>query len=267
MSKAGRPRLRDLQRWFTSVTTHPEGLLEGQRLERLVTPGPQLSALDRLQIYNDAYFARLVECLTDDYPALAYALGEGDFNALGRAYIAQFPSRSPSLNAYGKQLAAFCRTLSQPWADFAADLARLEWALVEVVHEPIAAGLSSEALAALPASRWQTARLLPSPALRVLRFDYPVNQFYQAFRDEQQPELAGRAASSTAVYRLGHALWRMDLDPRAATLLEDLLAGATLPGAVAALESGNRGASEELAQLLPQWLGAWVQSGFFRGIA
>jgi hypothetical protein len=265
MTKAA-PRLRELQRWFASVATHPQGLLEGQRLERLLTPGPQLSARERLQIYNDGYFARLLECLADDYPAVRYALGEDDFAQLARAYIAQFPSRSPSLNAYGKPMAAFCRTLSQPWADFAADLARLEWALVEIVHEPISTGLTSETLAALPPSRWQAARLVPSRCLRVLSFDYPVNHFFQAFRDEQSPDVPARAASSTAVYRQGQALWRMDLDPRAALLLEDLVAGAPLAAAVAALEGRSRAAGDELAQLLPQWLGSWVQSGFFRGI-
>ena len=266
MTKAA-PRLRELQRWFASVTTRPEGVLDGPSPERLVTAGPQLSGLQRLQIYNDGYFARLRECLADDYPALRYALGEDGFAELARAYIAQFPSRSPSLNAYGKPMAAFCRTLSEPWADFAADLARLEWALVEIVHEPISPGLSPEALAALPPSRWQAARLVPSRCLRVLSFDYPVNQFFQAFRDEQAPEMPGRAASSAAIYRQGHALWRMDLDPRAALLLEDLISGAPLAAAVTALESRSRAAGEELAQLLPQWLGSWVQCGFFRAIS
>ena len=58
MTAASAPSLRELQRWFASVTTHPQGVLEGhpnprrsQKLERLVTPGPQLSAIDRVQIY------------------------------------------------------------------------------------------------------------------------------------------------------------------------------------------------------------------------
>lgn len=275
MSAARAPRLRELQRWFASVTTHPQGVLQGhvsrernQKLERLVTPGPWLSAIERVQIYNDGYFARLVECLTDDYPALSHALGETSFAALARTYIEAYPSRSRSLNAYGQHLAAFCRTRAQPWAGFAADLARLEWALVEVVHEPRSESMAADALARIPAARWQTARLLPSRALRLLTFDYPVNDFFQAFRDEKAPQIPERAASAVAVYRQGLTLWRMSLEPRAAQLLKDLTFGVPLAVAVATLESRSlaAGTSHELAQLLPQWLGSWVQSGFFRGV-
>lgn len=275
MTSASAPGLRELQRWFASVTTHPEGVLEGhasrgrnQKLERLVTPGPQLSAIDRVQIYNDGYFARLVECLTDDYPALSYALGEETFSSLTRAYIEKYPSRSRSLNAYGQQMAAFCRTRTEPWAGFAAALARLEWALVEVVHEPASESLAPDALATIPAARWQTARLLPSRGLRLLGFDYPVNDFFQAFRDERAPEMPERCATATAVYRQGLALWRMGLEPRAALLLKDLVSGVPLAVAVATLETRSQaaGTSDELARLLPHWLGSWVQSGFFRGV-
>lgn len=275
MTSSSAPGLRELQRWFASVTTHPEGVLEGhlnpgrsKKLERLVTPGPQLSAIDRVQIYADGYFARLVECLTDDYPALSYALGEEEYSSLARAYIESYPSRSRSLNAYGAQMAAFCRARPEAWASFAADLARLEWALVEVVHEPASEGLAPDALATIPAVRWQTARLLPSRGLRLLSFDYPVNDFFQAFRDERAPEMPGRAPTATVVYRQGLALWRMGLEPQAALLLKDLLSSVPLAVAVATLEARSHaaGTSEELARQLPHWLGSWVHSGFFRGV-
>jgi len=234
----------------------------------LVTPGPQLSAIERVQIYNDGYFARLVECLTDDYPALSYALGEETFASLARGYIEKQPSRSRSLNAYGQHMAAFCKTRPEPWAAFGADLARLEWALVEVVHEPASESLAPDALAAIPAAAWQTARLLPSPGLRLLGFDYPVNDFFQAFRDQLSPEMPDRAPTATVIYRQGLGLWRMGLEPRAALLLNDLLSGVPLAKAVATLETRSRpvGSSDELARLLPRWLGSWVQSGFFRSV-
>jgi hypothetical protein len=267
VNAASAPSLRELQRWLTSVCTHPDGLLSGglpswrsQKLERLVKPGPRLSAMARVQIYNEGYFARLVECLADDYPALSYALGEETFSCLARGYIANHPSRSRSLNAYGQHMRRFCR--------FAADLARLEWALVEVVHEPVSESLAVDALATIPAARWQTARLLPSRALRVLGFDYPVNDFFRAFREERAPQLPLRAPSATAVYRQGLSLWRMDLEPRAALLLKDLVAGVPLAAAVARLETRGHaaGTNEELARLLPQWLSSWVQGGFFRRV-
>jgi hypothetical protein len=110
--------------------------------------------------------------------------------------------------------------------------------------------------------------LLPSRGLRLLGFDYPVNDFFQAFREERAPQMPERAATATAVYRRGLSLWRMSLEPRAARLLEDLVSGVPLAVAVAALETRSQvaGADPELASLLPQWLGSWVQSGFFRAV-
>src|SRR5437868_5469366 len=99
MTRATNVSLQQLQRWFASAISEPEGVsCDSQRslqLERLVTVGPRQSAAERLRIYHDGYFARLIECLSDDYPALRYALDEDAFNDLCRGYIAQEPSRSP----------------------------------------------------------------------------------------------------------------------------------------------------------------------------
>jgi hypothetical protein len=274
-------RLQQLQTWFASVSTHSGGVdagaLEANRalglpdddgVDRLVTAGPMLSAAERLQIYNDGYFARLIECLADDYPGLAYALGEDVFSSLAREYIEQKPSRSPSLNAYGGGMPAFCQGRPEPWAAFASDLSRLEWALVEAVHAPAASAIAPDALSSIPTSRWQSARLVPSLTLRVLRFDYPVGEYFQAFRDGRAPVLPEPRVSATAVYRHGLALWRMDLAATAALLLQDLVAGVPLASAVSALERRTRdpAAREELVQALPRWLGTWVSSGFFVAI-
>lgn len=257
--------LSELQGWFASAVTHADGVLDTESVETLVRRGPVLSATECVQIYNDGYFARLIECLVDDYPALAHALGEDTFASLAREYIQHRPSRSPSLNAFGQHLPAFCRTRGEPWAAFASDLARLEWALVEAVHAPAPDGVAPGALAAIPASAWQSARLVPSPALRVLRFDYPVGAYFQQFRDEAAPGLPERRPAATAVCRQSLTLWRVELTPSAVGLLDELVAGVSLGSAVAALELRTSDPAEraELARALPAWLGTWVSSGFF----
>jgi hypothetical protein len=272
----GELSLREALHWFAAASTHAGDVREGARIasralgrsvaiEQCLTDGPSLPAAERLEIYHAGYFGRLVECLADDYPALAYLLGEDGFSSLARAYIEKFPSRSPSLNAYGAGMAAFCRAWPDPRAPFATDLARLEWALVEVVHAPSVSGLDASALSALPAERWQTARFTPSPTLRLLRFDFPVNEYFQDFRDGAEPRLPERRATATVVNRRGLPVERMDLEPVAALLLEDLLAGCPLDSAIAELERRARGVPD-LAEKLPAWLGSWVLNGFFAAI-
>ena len=268
--------LYEQQYWFLTASTHAAGVNRGAEIgalglgrplliEHMLTDGPNLPAASRFQIYNDGYFARLIECLADDYPALAHLLGADEFETLARAYIEKHPSRSPSLNAYGAHMSSFVRARSKPWASFAADLARLEWALAEVVHAPSTASLGPAALAAIPPARLRTARLTRSPTLRVLSFDYPVNRYFQAFCDDEASERPERRTSTTAIYRRDLTIWRMDLEPAAAMLLEDLVAGAPLDSAIAELERRTKDA-EDLATRLPRWLGAWVSNGFFSAI-
>jgi hypothetical protein len=272
MNLASARSLRQLQRWFVSVSTNPEGppsgAASGAPLERLVTRGPRLSAAERLAIYHDGYYARLEECLKDDYPALAYALGDERFSELSRAYVDQHPSRSPSLNRFGQAFARFCRDREEPWSAFAADLARLEWALVEIVHEAAAPPLTQASLSALPQDRLGRARLLPNEALRLVACDYPVNVFYQSFRDGALPERPSRSPSVVLVYRQGLSLWRQELEPRAALLLQDLMRGSPLDQAIASLELRYAGDPDlmELPNQVARWLGSWIAGGLFRAV-
>lgn len=274
MTKSGLS-LRTLQRWFVAEITRVEAasgvteLARSRRVERRLTRGPEQSAAERLRIYRDGYVARLTEALSDDYPALHFALGDTVFEELARDYIDRHPSRSFSLNAYGRNMSELCEQRQEAWAKFAADLARLEWALVEVVHEATFESLTPQRLASLSEAELSRSRLVPNPALRVLSFEHPVNAFFQAFREDAAPARPAPAPTAVAVHRSGLALWRMPLDPSAACLLSDLVAGSSLESAISSLE--RRAQSDalrtELLRRLPEWLGAWMQSGFFVDIA
>lgn len=264
--------LREAQEWFAGAITTPESdpsVVSAEGAAQELTAGPRLSPLERLDVYRTAYHARLVECLADDYPALQAALGGRTFEALCRAYIARHPSASPNLNAYGAGMPAFCRAeTALDDRAFAADLATLEWAIVEVIHAPGAAPLTPERLAEVPAAAWAGARLEATPAFRLVRAAYPVNRFFQAFRDGEDLAVPAASPSTTAVYRSGPTVWRMDLTAPMAMLLERLVAGDALESAL------NRAATamddvpqDVLGQRLMAWFQGWVSGGLFTGIA
>jgi hypothetical protein len=277
----GDASLRALEEWFIEAVTSP---CDGDQLaadaRQVLTPGPKLDESGRLEIYRYAYRARLVECLADDYPALQFALGAEPFESLCHEYIQRHPSSAPSLNFFGRHLAGFCRSEASsldraepsPDAfalrDFAADLAALEWALVEVLHARVADALSSEALAAIPVESWPAARLPPSPAVRVIRSAYPVNSFFQAFKTGEEPALpAAKQASATAVYRTDMTLWRMALTPAMTALLEGLFRGETLGEALGKLEEGlSEDEAAEAERSVMVWFREWVRAGFFAGV-
>ncbi len=265
--------LAGLQRWFFEVISHPgtveEGVAAGERAHGrsrdpriALAPSASLSPQNRLGIYHFAYRARLIDCLADDFPAVRDQLGLADFEALCREVIAARPSRTPNLNAYGAALAAHCRARAGGIGGslFIAELASLEWAMVEVFHAGDAPALDAQALHAVPLARWATMRFAPGPHLRLLRSRYPVNAHYQAWRGGARLAMPTALRSATAVWRENDRIWRMDLDEGMADLLAALLSGAALGQALARRRLGAR---KQALDALMRSFQDWVAHGFF----
>ena len=148
-----------LQRWMQAVIMHPEGVEAGMNspaardeidaapdeAEQVVTRSRALTAVERLAIYGSAYYGRLLECLREEFPATAHALGEETFDAFAAAYLQNYPSRSYTLTQLGKNFPSFLvetrpeREPGEPevsWPEFLADLARFEWTFSEVFDGP-----------------------------------------------------------------------------------------------------------------------------------
>jgi hypothetical protein len=239
-------KLREQQLWFAGAVMTGAALEEA---DRLLTAGPRLGPRERLDVYRHGYEARLVECLADDFPVLKVALGEDAFDALCRAYIARFPSEAPNLNAYGRHVPETC-------SGFAADLARLEWAIVEVIHEASGTPMTMESMAAVPEDSWAGAHLVASRALRLLTLQHPANDYFQAVRDGHAPAIPGPGASATVVYRSGRTVWRMGLTPPMHRVLAALVGGEPLEPALSLAEG-------EPPEQVTAWFREWVSSGLF----
>ncbi len=257
--------LNTLQKWFMSVTTHPDSVQAGvevhsdivsaPELARVVRPSSEESLLDRLAIYHHGYFARLEECLADDYPALKYALGEEAFSDMCRSYVKAHPSSEPNLNGYGRSLSSFIRGLDLDTASFLSELTRLEWASVEVLHAPAPEPISAQALLSIPAEALPSVCFKASDALRLFAFEYPANAYLQAFYEDRKPLVPDPEASSVAIVRSGYTIWRFDLNRAQFTLLSRLVRGVALG---AALDGINASAEEVRA-----WFSEWTQYGLF----
>ena len=244
-----------LQRWFAdAVTTEQEP--SGGAVERLLTRGPRMTARERLDVYRSGYRGRLIECLADDYPALKHLLREDRFDAIASLYIDAHPSRSPSLNAFGATMPAFLAESGLKDAAFASDLARLEWALVEAIHAAHADPITPERLAEIAPETWVGARLQAAPSVQVLRFRHPVDGYYQAFRDGRDAGVA-TGATATLVHRHGWVVWRRDLTPPMAAVLDSLVGGAHLGDALG-LAADAGGDPVDVTGWFKDWVGAGV---------
>ncbi|MBL9083468.1 MAG: putative DNA-binding domain-containing protein, partial [Planctomycetales bacterium] len=99
------PHLAQLQRWFQAVITHPGGVHEGAasaegvaalvaEIGEVAEPSSRQSAEERMAVYAQAYWARLLECLREEFPIVRATAGEEAFDMLVVGYLATFPSRS-----------------------------------------------------------------------------------------------------------------------------------------------------------------------------
>src|SRR6185436_5865935 len=149
----------------------------------LVLPSKTLTAAQRIGIYGDAYLARLIEALHEDFPALSRLIGHRAFHRLCRAYLERHPSRSWSLNPLGRRLPDFLsRPVRVPRRAACLDLARLEVAHSEVFDGEGAEALKPRDFAGLPASTLGRRRLTFVPAFRLLALDHAANPYLDAVR-------------------------------------------------------------------------------------
>lgn len=221
-----------------------------------------------LGIYRHAYAARLVEALRDNYEVLARAMGDAAFDALARAYVAQHPSRLPSIRWYGDGLADFMDHHADLVAHPAfADLARMDWALRSAFDAPDAEPLQREQLAALRAEDWPTLRLSLHPSVRIVALHWSVEAAWHVLRAHADGESGAEPELPTPT-ELPHDLlaWRPALETRWRSLVDAeshllrLLAKgcdfATLcDAATQHTTAGDDGvAATRLVTLLGQWL-------------
>jgi hypothetical protein len=270
------PQLADVQRWMQQVIRHVEGdvdealatpeaeaVVAAASVEDVILPSPTLAGAERLQIYRGMYPARMHDALLADYPALAHFLGDARFERLVREYVAVHPSRSYTLNRLGDPFAAFVAEAAWlPRRAFCGELARLELAIAQVFDAPESVPLDAEAVAAL-GEGLVDARLQPIEAFRLLALRYPVEEYFESFRDESHDHPRVRLkASWMAVFRRQYSIRRLELSREQHGLLERLTMGASVGDAVAATLSSSR------RRLAPdeffKWFREWVGAGVFR---
>lgn len=231
-----------------------------------------LKPRSRLGIYQQAYRARLMAALADNYTVLQRALGDEGFEALALAYIAARPSRQASIRWFGDGLAEFMGSRDDLVPHPALiDFARLDWALRGAFDAADAPVLRLQDLQRLAPDAWPALRLRLHPSAQVLALDWAIAPAWHVLRDfdpeagEEAPEMPEPAprAHALLVWRKGlDTRWR-SLDATEAALLQRLAQRQTFAELCAALaeplddgdDQGDEGrAARAVVTLLSQWL-------------
>lgn len=298
------PELGPVQRWLQAVIMHPDGVDAGlaseaarrhldvapDDVEQVVSRSLAQTSVERLSIYANAYYARLLECLGEEFPVLKKTLGEETFDGFAFDYLQHYPSQSYTLGKLGENFARYLKEtrpaageealsadastdggeLPADWPDFLIELATVEWTFSQVFDGPGIEGqtlLTSEQLQSIDAEEWPSARLEVVPCLKLLALRFPVNAYYTAIRRGKSPELPRPSPSWLAVTRREFIVRRHELTERQFVLLSALAAGESIGAAIERAAEAPGGDLDQFALDLGEWFRDWAANDFFQRVS
>jgi hypothetical protein len=252
---------------------------------QIARPNDRLSSVERLEIYSRMYWFRILDSLYDDCPGLRAVLGDRRFLRLAEAYFDRYPSRSFSMRNLPSRLARFIREEPRwtvPHADLCVDVARFEWARIEVFDSAALPLFTADDLLDSNPARL---KLNLQPYLRLLKLDHPVDDFLLEVRQRselsrgeasnttmagpsprkpsRQVKRPGRETTFVAVHRMDGTLYFKRLDPAAYRVLAAIARGRSLGQALAAGIPRAKKPREDWPAKVQAWFRNWMELGWF----
>jgi len=155
-------QLKKLQTDFGEFLMH--GRYEDQIAAQLRSPSKR-QAVQRLDIYRNGYFIRLEEALAHDFPISSLVVGQKAFGRVAGEYVLAHPSQYPSLRNLGHGFADWLRIRA---GTAIADLADIEWAVMQVFDGPDCIPAKTNRMEAFTPNAWAKLNITLVPTLTLL---------------------------------------------------------------------------------------------------
>lgn len=284
--------LARIQQWMQSVIMHPDGVEAGiespatrtlidvasDQVEDVICRSSAQTSIERLHVYANAYYARLLEVLDSEFPALVHALGDELFQDFAFGYLQQYPSHSYTLADLSARFPEYLAHTRPPresvdaepdWADFLVDLATLEQTYSEVFDGPGVEGqqlLKTDDLREIAPDQWPSVRLVPVPCLKLLSLRFSVHEYATAVRRKENPSFSALSPTSLVVTRRDYVVRRVTVDEAEFAALSVLVGGGSIADSLEAAESRWGGNFDQLASTVQRWFRDWSAAGYFQRI-
>ena len=171
----------------------------------------------RLAIYANAYVARLIEVLENDFTALQAVLEEDEFYDLAQAYIQQHPSTTPSLRWFGRYMAEFLSQHEQyQQRQDLIELAVFEWSFVDAFDAADVPVITLQDMAQVPPESWPVLCFTFHPSVQTFDYQWNIIPVWQAIQQQEDiPAPQQLPQPQTCI------IWRDNLKTRYRTLEDD----------------------------------------------
>lgn len=250
------------------LITAPSGVAEGLAQEKSLIHGglaeiiagdDRLSAEERVDIYANMYFYRILDVLKEDFPATLAVLGAARFHNLITSYLIEYPPAHFSIAFAGNHLADFIA--SHPLHEefpFLADLTRMERALIDVFHATDAVSLDAEQMRAIAPADWPALKLALNPAHEILELQWDIAPILDAVERGQEPIAPASGAKSMLVWRNHNRDYYRQIDSAERHLLDALVKGTTFAEICELIAAS---VDDDPASAINQRLEVWLRDG------
>lgn len=220
----------------------------------------QFPAKEQLNVYINAYRYRLYDVTAEDYPVLKHYLGEEAFDTLIWDLVNKVASTDFNISRYAAHLPAFLA--QHPSGDkIACELAILENTISQLCDPTETIALEPTHLAGITAESLMEMVLHPRIALQLLAFDYPVNNYYLAVKEELPTPLLIPQENFVVVFRHEDVVWRMELGKQEYYLLQKLFSNIPIGDALDTLQTELDLPEDALSAHLSEWFSRWIRNG------
>jgi Putative DNA-binding domain len=262
--------LKNIQTTIYRLIVAPGGVVEAltsetglppDGLDGLLPGGRLLTARERLEIYANAYFYRLLDVFKEEFPATLAILGEVNFHNVVTGYLVDYPPTEPSILHAGSHLPDFIRAhpLSERWR-YLGDLARLERTALEIFHAPDAPALDAATMREAPPHQWPSMIMRAHPASRILEMKWRVDELLHAIESGEPWSDPERGPANVIVWRQNSKVNYRVVDHAERAALEMARDGAAFES-ICEVISTAAGGDEDPAALINRLLTRWLSEG------
>ncbi|PXY46491.1 HvfC/BufC N-terminal domain-containing protein [Flavobacterium hydrophilum] len=278
MQKTVKIPLKDFQQWmqqllldpYQQTGVNPDDLLSNAEnaasIEDVICHSEKLTAKQHLAIYQRSYIARLRNCMSQQFSALEYALGEAIFCAFADDYLASKPSYNYNLSFLGAHFAEYLENnrpdanedVKEDWIDFMIELARFEYAIGVLFDE------KAEENYQLATIYTPENELKLVPVFSLFKFQFPVRKYYYDFKNDKNPDLPLQNESYCVVLRHKFKLSIYDLHKEQYDFLCFLKEHKDIASAKELFKIHCKENTVQFEQVWSSWKERWLDAHFFR---
>ncbi|QLH43368.1 MAG: putative DNA-binding domain-containing protein [Coxiellaceae bacterium] len=155
-------------------------MLQGDpAIKNSIVSTEKVSCEQRLNIYRNGYYWRLLDILASDLPVLKAWIGEQQFDEWGGAYIDRHPSHHYSIRVFGKAFPQFLSSHVPDQPQY-AEMALLEWTLAEIQDVNNSAIVTVEEMMQVAPTDWPYVQFSMHPSVQIHHFQFNVPELWQA---------------------------------------------------------------------------------------